>query len=172
MTLPKSIFQQKVLTLVAALAVFFFSATARLAVAWPGLLDNAAARFARPDTAGYVSEATELATSGRISGTGRVPGFPVVVALFVGKDGKIRPIPLVVFLSFVGAATSVAVLSEDDRAARTRKPSAKTTASIAANTSMYSIAACPLSRWLSMCRFYHTRSARATPCRERRRMLQ
>ena len=109
MTLPKSIFQQKVLTLVAALAVFFFSATARLAVAWPGLLDNAAARFARPDTAGYVSEATELATSGRISGTGRVPGFPAFASLFVDGAGRLRWKKLAVVLSLVGAATGVLV---------------------------------------------------------------
>ena len=109
MTLPKSIFQQKVLTLVAALAVFFFSATARLAVAWPGLLDNAAARFARPDTAGYISEATELATSGKISGTGRVPGFPVLASLFVGGAGELRWKRLAVSLSLLGAATGVLV---------------------------------------------------------------
>ena len=110
MTLPKSIFQQKVLTLVAALAVFFFSAIARLAVTWPGLLDDDAARFERPDTAGYISEAGELATSGKITGTGRVPGFPVFASLFIdGDSGELRWRKLAVALALTGAATSVLV---------------------------------------------------------------
>ena len=110
MTLPKSIFQQIVLTFVAALAVFFFSAIARLAVTWPGLLDDDSARFARPDTAGYISEAAELAVDGRITGTGRVPGFPVFASLFIdGDSGELNWRKLAVVLALTGAATSVLV---------------------------------------------------------------
>ena len=95
---------------VAALAVFAVSAVLRLAVALPGLIRGNEARFSRPDTPGYLAEAAELAADGRISGTGRVPGFPAVASLFVGgKSGKLHLAPLVSFLIFLGAATSAIV---------------------------------------------------------------
>jgi len=94
----------------AALAVFAAAAVLRLAVALPGLIRGDGARFSRPDTAGYLAEAAELASQGRISGTGRVPGFPAVASLFVGaRSGKLRLAPLVSFLILLGAATSVIV---------------------------------------------------------------
>lgn len=97
-------------TTLAALAVFAVAAALRLVAALPGLTSGDAARFARPDTAGYVSEAAELATSGRITGTGRVPGFPVFAALFVdGDTGELDWKSLSVVLSLVGAATCVLV---------------------------------------------------------------
>ena len=94
----------------AALAVFAVAAALRLAVALPGLLKDDAARFSRPDTPGYLAEATELAVCGRIAGTGRVPGFPVCASLFIdGGTERLRLVPLVVFLSLAGAAASVLV---------------------------------------------------------------
>ena len=94
----------------AAFAVFVVSAGARLSVTLPGVLRNDAARFARPDTAGYVSEAAELAVSGRIAGAGRVPGFPIFASLFVdGGTGRLGWKFLAVVLSLVGAATGVLV---------------------------------------------------------------
>ena len=104
MTLRKAIAGR---TTLAALAVFAVAALLRLAAALPGVMECSGSRFVRPDTDGYIAEAVELATAGRIAGTGRVPGFPAVASLFVGRaDGKVRTVPLVLFLVLVGAATS------------------------------------------------------------------
>ena len=107
MTLSKAIPPRAAL---AALAVFAVAAALRLAVALPGMLRGDEARFSRPDTAGYLAEAAELATQGSISGTGRVPGFPAVASLFIGcGSGKVHLVPLVSFLILTGAATSAVV---------------------------------------------------------------
>ena len=107
MTCPKTIPSRSV---VAALAVFAVAAILRLAAAMPGMASGERARFERPDTDGYISEAAELATRGRITGTGRVPGFPVFASLFIGgRSGRLHWRPLVIFLSLVGAATSAVV---------------------------------------------------------------
>ena len=95
--------------LFAALAVFAVSAGLRLAVASPGLIRGEAKRFARPDTPGYLAEAKELAVKGRITGTGRVPGFPVFASLFFDGSGNLKWKKLAVALSLLGAATSVLV---------------------------------------------------------------
>ena len=93
-----------------ALAVFAVAAALRLAVALPGLIRGDASRFSRPDTPGYLAEARELAISGKITGTGRVPGFPAFASLFVdGDSGMIRWKKLAVALALLGAATSAAV---------------------------------------------------------------
>ena len=110
MTWGKVIPRQLRPVLVAAIAVFAVSAGVRLSVTLPGVIRNDAARFARPDTTGYLAEAEELATSGKITGTGRVPGFPVVASLFTdGRSGRLHWVSFVIFLSLVGAATSVLV---------------------------------------------------------------
>lgn len=96
-------------TTLAALAVFAVAALLRLAAATPGMLRGDAERFSRPDTPGYLAEAEEFATSGRIHGTGRVPGFPLVASFFIDGRGKLHFVPLVVFLSLVGAATGAVV---------------------------------------------------------------
>ena len=93
----------------AALAVFAVSAGLRLAVASPGLIRGEAARFARPDTPGYLAEAKELAVKGEITATGRVPGFPALASLFVDGSGRLKWKKLVAVLSLLGAATSVLV---------------------------------------------------------------
>ena len=110
MTLGKVIPRQFRPVLVAAIAVFAVSAGVRLSVTLPGVIRNDAARFARPDTAGYLSEAAELATGGKIVGTGRVPGFPVFASFFMdGGSGDLHWKRLAVVLSLVGAASSVLV---------------------------------------------------------------
>ena len=94
----------------AAFAVFVVAAALRLAVALPGLHARDHARFSRPDTPGYLEPAMEFAVERRLSGAGRVPGFPLFASLFC--DAETRQIEwrlLVVALTLCGAAAAVLV---------------------------------------------------------------
>ncbi len=96
--------------LTAAIAVFIVAASLRLAVALPGLCARDHARFSRPDTPGYLNPAMELSVEGRISGAGRVPGFPVFASLFCNAETRrVEWVPLVVALSLAGGAAAVLV---------------------------------------------------------------
>ena len=53
----------------------------RLGVALPGILEDPAARFSRPDTPGYLEPARALAAEGTPLSAGRAPGFPLFAAL-------------------------------------------------------------------------------------------
>ena len=94
----------------AALAVFVAAAALRFAVAAPGLCAGEAARFARPDTAGYLGMAKEFAVSGTFSGAGRVPGFPFFASLFCdAQTGECAWRALVVVLALGGALAAAVV---------------------------------------------------------------
>ncbi len=87
----------------------------RLCFALPGLLDDPAFRFARPDTSGYLEPARSLAAGEGYSAGGtpsldRVPGFPAFAAFFLRIFGPEYGIAvLVIALIAVGTLTAVPV---------------------------------------------------------------
>ena len=94
----------------AALAVFVAAAALRFAVAASGLCAADAARFSRPDTAGYMGMAAEFAAASSFSGAGRVPGFPFFASLFCdARTGECEWRALVATLALCGALSAVIV---------------------------------------------------------------
>ena len=94
----------------AAIAVFATAAVLRIAVAVPGLYADKAERFSRPDTPGYLGMAAEFAVSGTLSGTGRVPVFPLFSSLFCdARTGECDWRTLVAALTLCGALAATLV---------------------------------------------------------------
>lgn len=81
----------------------------RLGVALPGILEDPAARFSRPDTPGYLEPARALAAGGTPLSAGRAPGFPLFAALVFRCFGVEAYGALAVLLVLVNTATLIPV---------------------------------------------------------------
>ena len=81
----------------------------RLGVALPGILEDPAARFSRPDTPGYLEPARALVAEGTPLSAGRAPGFPLFAALVFRCFGVEAYGALAVLLVLVNTATLIPV---------------------------------------------------------------
>ena len=81
----------------------------RLGIALPGIWDDPAVRFSRPDTPGYLEPAQALAAEGTPLSAGRAPGFPLLAALVFRCFGAEAYGALAVLLVLVNTATLIPV---------------------------------------------------------------